>query len=84
MGYGLGIILIVVGLVLIYALEVEIPGVGQETLGWILVAAGAVLVVITAVQLNARRRSATSATTTHGDGSQTRQERRSDLDGPAL
>ena len=82
MGYGFGIFLIAVGLILIYALEVDIPGVGQEALGWILVVAGALIVIITAIQLNARRRSAAVQTTTHSDGSQTVQERRADLDPP--
>jgi Domain of unknown function (DUF6458) len=84
MGYGFGIVLIVVGLVLVFALEVDIPGVGQETLGWILVLAGALLVVLTAVQLNARRRSATVQTTTHADGSQTVQQRSTDRQDPPV
>lgn len=78
MGYGFGVVLIGVGLVMVYALEIDIPGVGDETLGWILVAAGAALIVITAVQMNSRRGSATSERTTHADGSQTRRERRTD------
>jgi hypothetical protein len=82
MGYGFGIFLVAIGLILIYALEVDIPGVGQEALGWILVIAGVLIVVITAIQLNARRRSASVATTTHSDGSQTVQQRRTDADPP--
>lgn len=79
MGYGLGVVLIVLGLVLVYALEFTIPGVGKDTLGWILVAAGAAVMLITFLQLNARRRASTVARTTHPDGSQTVQERDSDL-----
>jgi FtsH-binding integral membrane protein len=82
MGYGFGIFLAALGLILIYALEVDIPGVGQEALGWILVVAGLVIVVITAVQMNARRSSATVARTTHADGSQTLQERSTDRQDP--
>ena len=82
MGYGFGIFLAALGLILIYALEVEIPGVGQEALGWILVVAGLVIVVVTAVQMNARRSSATVARTTHADGSQTLQERSTDRQDP--
>ena len=82
MGYGFGIFLIAIGLILIYALEVDIPGVGQEALGWILVVAGLLIVIITAVQLNARRRSNSVQTTTHSDGSQTVQQRQSDIDNP--
>lgn len=82
MGYGFGVFLIAVGLILIYALDVDIPGVGQEALGWILVAAGFLIVVLTAVQLNARRRANSVQTTTHSDGSQTVQQRQSDIDNP--
>ena len=82
MGYGFGIFLAALGLILIYALEVDIPGVGQEALGWILVVAGLVIVVVTAVQMNARRSSATVARTTHADGSQTLQERSTDRQDP--
>jgi hypothetical protein len=82
MGYGFGIFLVAIGLILIYALEVDIPGVGQEALGWILVVAGVLIVVLTAVQLNARRKSNTVQTTTHNDGSQTVQQRQSDIDNP--
>ena len=82
MGYGFGIFLAALGLILIYALEVDIPGVGQEALGWILVVAGLVIVVVTAVQMNARRSSATVARTTHADGSQTLQERSTDRQEP--
>lgn len=82
MGYGFGIFLIAAGLVLIYALEVEIPGVGQDALGWILVVAGLALVILTAVQLNTRRRANAVQTTTHADGSQTVQQRQSDIDNP--
>jgi len=82
MGYGFGIFLAALGLILIYALEVDIPGIGQEALGWILVVAGLLIVVITAVQMNARRRSATVQRTTHSDGSQSVQERSSDHQDP--
>ncbi|GAA2116587.1 DUF6458 family protein [Nocardioides bigeumensis] len=82
MGYGFGVFLIAVGLIIVYALEVDIPGVGQEALGWILVAAGLLVVILTAVTLNSRRRANTVQTTTHSDGSQTVQQRQSDVDNP--
>ena len=82
MGYGFGVFLIAVGLIIVYALEVDIPGVGQEALGWILVAAGVLIVILTAVTLNSRKRANTVQTTTHSDGSQTVQQRRSDVDNP--
>ena len=82
MGYGFGIFLAALGLILIYALEVDIPGIGQEPLGWILVVAGLLIVVITAVQMNTRRSSATVQRTTHPDGGQTVQERDTDRRDP--
>ena len=82
MGYGFGIFLAALGFILIYALEVDIPGIGQEALGWILVVAGLLIVVLTAFQMNARRRTATVERTTHEDGSQTVQERNSNRQDP--
>ena len=82
MGYGFGVFLIALGLILNYALEFDIPGVGQQALGWILVGAGLLVIVLTAVQLNARRRSSSVQRTTHPDGQQTVQERRTDQDNP--
>ena len=38
---GLGIVLIVIGAILAFALNIDIPGVGDDTLGYILMAAGA-------------------------------------------
>ncbi len=84
MGYGLGIFLAAIGLIIIYAVEVDIPGIGQEALGWILVAAGAIIVILTAIQMNARRRNSSVATTTHSDGSQTVQQRDHDVPPPAV
>lgn len=82
MGYGLGILLVVLGLILIFALDVDLPGVSDDTLGWILVLAGVLVCVLTAVQLNARRRATTTATTTHADGSQTVQQSSTTQDPP--
>lgn len=82
MGYGLGIFLAALGLVLIFALDIDIPGVTDDTLGWILVLAGVLIVVLTAVQLNSRRRAQTTATTTHADGTQTVEQRSTQQDPP--
>lgn len=75
MGYGFGILLLVIGLVLLFALDVDIPGVTDDTLGWILVLAGVLVMVLTAVQLNGRRRHTSTATTRHADGSTTTDRR---------
>jgi uncharacterized membrane protein HdeD (DUF308 family) len=53
-GIGLGIVLIVVGAILLFALNVDLPLVSDDTLGIILVVAG-VLALILALVLNAQR-----------------------------
>jgi len=46
MTVGFGIFLIVVGAIIMYALNVNIAGVEDNTLGWILIVAGAVVAVL--------------------------------------
>ena len=46
MTVGFGIFLIVVGAIIMYALNVNIAGVQDNTLGWILIVAGAVVAVL--------------------------------------
>jgi hypothetical protein len=79
MGYGLGVTLIAIGLILALAVQDRIDAIDLTMVGWIVAGAGVLLTVLTAVTLNNRRR--TAATTTHPDGSQT--VRRS-TDGPAV
>lgn len=43
---GLGILLIVVGAVIAFVLQVDIPGLGDQALGWILIAAGIASIVL--------------------------------------
>ena len=54
MGIGLGIFLIVIGAILLFALKVDIPFVTDDTLGIILLVAG-VLTLILSLVLNAQR-----------------------------
>ncbi len=82
MGYGLGIVLLVIGLALALAVDAQVSGVDIQTLGWILVFGGIIVVAVNAVQLNTRRRATAVRTTTHADGSQTHTERRSEMDPP--
>lgn len=57
MGIGLGIVLLVAGLILVLGvIEFDISGVEDVTLGWILLVAG-VLALILALVLNQQRRS---------------------------
>lgn len=71
MGYGLGVFLLVVGLILALAVEDAINGVDLTMVGWIMVVGGLLVLVLTAVTLNSRRSRGGTATTTHADGSRT-------------
>jgi uncharacterized protein YacL len=82
MGYGLGVFLIALGLILAFAVTDMISNVDLTMVGWIIALAGVLIVVLTAVQTNARRRATSVATTTHSDGSQTVAERRTESDPP--
>lgn len=82
MGYGLGVFLIAAGLILALAVQDRIEGIELGLIGWILAGAGLVIVIITAIQANARRSSTTTSTTTHSDGSQVTQRRTTDRQDP--
>lgn len=68
MGIGTGIVLIVLGLILLYALEVDIPGVGDDALGWILVLGGLAVVAISLAMMASRRRATSVTRTTDSAG----------------
>ncbi len=82
MGYGFGIFLIAAGLILALAISDRIEGIDLGLIGWILAGAGALVVVITAIQANARRSATTTATTTHPDGSQVTGQRTTERQDP--
>jgi hypothetical protein len=82
MGYGLGIALMILGLIFALAVKAEAPGIDITTLGWILTFAGLAVVVLTAVQVNMRRRNSAVRATTHPDGSRTVTERHVESDPP--
>ena len=77
MGYGLGVFLLAVGLILALAVQDALSGVNLTLVGWILALAGVLVIVLTAVQANRGRR--TSAVTTHADGTRTVTERHDDV-----
>jgi len=54
MGIGIGIVLIVVGAILLWAVQADLPFVSDDTLGIILIVAG-ILAVILALLMNAQR-----------------------------
>ncbi|MBA2531465.1 MAG: hypothetical protein H0V23_05070 [Nocardioidaceae bacterium] len=54
MGIGIGIFLIAVGAIIVFAVDVDIPGVENFSLGWILIACG-LLAIILALVMNQQR-----------------------------
>jgi len=83
MGYGGGIGLIVIGLILALAVNEETIGpVNVGMIGWILALGGIVLLVLAIAQNNTKRAHRTSATTTHADGTQTTQQRTTEHQDP--
>lgn len=54
MGYGVGIFLLALGLILALAVQDAISGVDLTMVGWILAAVGVLALVLTAVTLNSR------------------------------
>jgi hypothetical protein len=83
MGYGLGIFLLAVGLILALAVQDTLNNVDLTMVGWILAAVGAVAIVLNAVSTTRGRGSRTVSTTTHADGSQTTTEQQHRHDPPA-
>jgi hypothetical protein len=78
MGYGVGVTLLAVGLILALAVQDAISGVDLTMVGWILAGVGALAIILTAITLNRRHTAGSVSTTTHADGSQTTTERRTD------
>ena len=64
MGYGLGVFLLVLGLILALAVDDAINGIDLTMAGWIIALGGLLVLVLTAVTLNNRRRASAAATTT--------------------
>ena len=82
MGYGFGVFLVAIGLILALAVQDMIDAVDLTTVGWILAVAGILVIVITAIQANSKRTHTTAAITTHADGSQTVQQRTTERQDP--
>lgn len=57
MGIGTSIFLLAVGAILTFALDVSVGGVNLDIVGWILMAAGALGLIITSMIWGNRRRS---------------------------
>jgi uncharacterized sodium:solute symporter family permease YidK len=79
MGYGFGAFLVALGLILALAVSDSVEGVDLVMIGWILTAVGIAVILLSAVTLNRRSGIRSVATTQHPDGSQTVDERRTDI-----
>jgi protein-S-isoprenylcysteine O-methyltransferase Ste14 len=67
MGYiGGGVLLVVVGAILAFALEIDIPGIDDDMIGWIMMVAGLVLFVVGLVLSARSRRTTVAARTVDG------------------
>jgi hypothetical protein len=60
MGIGASIFLVAVGAILTFALEVEVAGIDLDVVGWILIAAGVLGLVLTLLIWGPRRRAVVS------------------------
>lgn len=81
MGYGLGGLLVVVGLVLALAVQDNVGEVDLVMAGWIIAGVGLVILVLATATNFGRGRARTVSTTTHADGTQSVRESRTDLGG---
>ncbi|MET4157778.1 DUF6458 family protein [Agromyces sp. PvR057] len=81
MSIGLGIVLFVIGAILAFAVEVSLDWIDLSTVGYILMGAGA-LVVILGIVLLARRRRTISTSQTSVDPATGTQVRRDETSAP--
>ncbi len=56
MGVGVGVVLLVVGAILYWAVEIDIPGVTDDTLGIILMVVGVIAIILALVTNQQRSR----------------------------
>jgi len=80
MGYGLGVFLLALGLILAFAVQDALEGINLTLTGYILAGAGVLVIVLTAAHRG--RRHTTVQRTSHADGSETVAERRTHQDPP--
>jgi len=51
---GVGILLVVVGAIVLFVLQVDIPGLGDQALGWVLVVAGIAAIALSFARTHQR------------------------------
>ena len=77
---GLGIVLIVLGAILAFALNVDIPGVGDDTLGYILMIAGVIAILLSFAMTRRRAAGVTTTRESHVDPATGSRVDRTDID----
>ncbi|PJJ55587.1 DUF6458 family protein [Compostimonas suwonensis] len=83
MGIGTGIALIVIGAILVFALDVDLGWIDLDTVGYILMAAGLVVAIISLVLLTRRRQTiATSRSAVDPASGETVTRRTTESDDP--
>lgn len=82
MGIGIGIVLLVVGAILAFAVNAEIAGIDIHVIGYIVMAGGLLALIIgLVIQLPRTRRNRSTAITTDQAGRQSVTERDDRIDG---
>lgn len=74
MGIGFSIFLLAVGAILAFAVNASVAGIDINIVGWILMAAGVIGLVLTMVVLTPRRRRTVTETTNHVPEAQVKRE----------
>jgi Domain of unknown function (DUF6458) len=64
MGIGASVFLIAVGAILTFALDLRVSGIDLDVVGWILMAAGAIGLIVTMIIWGGRRREVVTTTPT--------------------
>ncbi|TFD77739.1 DUF6458 family protein [Cryobacterium fucosi] len=77
MSLGLGIFLVVVGAILVYALNISVDWIDLDFVGYIFMGAGAVIIVLGIVLLTRKRTSVSTTRSAVVDGEQVTKEKRS-------
>lgn len=77
MSLGLGIFLVVVGAILVFALNISVDWIDLDFVGYIFMGAGAVIIILGIVLLTRRRTSVSTTRSAVVDGEQVTQEKRS-------
>jgi hypothetical protein len=75
MSIGLGVVLLVLGAIFAFAVEVPIPGVDGNALGYILMLGGLIALAVSAVTASSKRKSSTVAVTHDAKGNEHVEER---------